>query len=310
MTHNILPTTTVDTSSQAAFVKSLDEIRMHVAEEDRERFEAAVEELMYAPFINNGKKINLDKSINDEVLDKFCREVIKTQFAANPEIYLDVMKSYFDGKTAHEIMINADKCILSRLERETTALQKRILLNETKLNKVLAEKIREDIRMTASRMIVEQILIDQAQYCYDKSFSTAYLNFRITNNTSIPIRKIYIDGILKTPGRSIPWIKDSITCKFPGGLEPNEQRLINLETYASEWEGEADGYVFANRDDLVLTLRVSDFKGPDGERIVAQGGDSDLAQTTSDLERHIAEDRKRIEGLTEQISEIRHRIPS
>jgi len=306
MTHNILPTTTVDTSSQAAFVKSLDEIRMHVAEEDRERFEAAVEELMYAPFINHDRKINLDRFINEEAWGRLITQVLKARFDANPEFYLDAVTSYLDGKTASEIMIDADKRVLSRLESQLTALKGCILENEAELNETFAKSIEGEIQIDLAKTMIGQISIGQARYSYPEDGGFACLSYQITNNTPIPIRKVYIDAILETPGRSTPWVEDLITLKVPGGIEPGEQLSFKQEMWHDIWKHGP----FRNRDDLVLTLRALDFEGPEGECIVAQDGDSDVVQTISDLERRIAGGRKRIEGLTEKISEIRHHISS
>ena len=54
------------------------------------------------------------------------------------------------------------------------------------------------------------------------------IELTVRNNTGHPVSRAYFEGVLSTPGRSVPWIKDSFNYQISGGLEPNEESTWRL----------------------------------------------------------------------------------
>ena len=99
--------------------------------------------------------------------------------------------------------------------------------------------------------------------------------------------------MLETPGRSIPWVDDSINYRFSGGLEPGETQELELASNMfSEWSKKG----LKDRKDLMLTLEVVNLVGPDGQEIV----DSSMEE--------IERNKQRLERLKNQLVDVNKKI--
>ena len=89
------------------------------------------------------------------------------------------------------------------------------------------------------------------------------IEFTFTNGSKISLSRIYCDGVLHTPSRTIPWVKDSFNFEISGGIEPDETLtwIISPNSYG-DW-----GNAPKNRDDMELSLIVFKVDGPSGKTL-------------------------------------------
>ena len=81
----------------------------------------------------------------------------------------------------------------------------------------------------------------------------------VRNGTEYAIARVFFSGVYASPGRSVPWLKDTLNHAIPGGLEPGETAQWSLvPNMFNEW-GELEA-----RADAVLSLAVTRLEGPDG----------------------------------------------
>ena len=88
------------------------------------------------------------------------------------------------------------------------------------------------------------------------------IELTVKNGTQYPISRAYFKGILATPGRSIPWLKDDFNYSIPGGLEPGEEATWELwQNMFSRW-----GHVEMH-DDAIFTVEVEQLDGADNKTL-------------------------------------------
>jgi hypothetical protein len=85
------------------------------------------------------------------------------------------------------------------------------------------------------------------------------ISLTVKNETGKPILRASFLGTLISPGRAVPWLKDTFSYQIRGGLEPGEAATWDLApNMFSEW-GKVE-----YRNDMVLTVEVVKLEGPDG----------------------------------------------
>lgn len=152
------------------------------------------------------------------------------------------------------------------------------------LDAAIAEDAAAAHRIVAERKkyaaVFDNVHIDGARYSIEHSFiDQPVISFTITNGSKIPIKRIYLHGILTSPGRSIPWVSGDINYAFSGGIEPGEVQHLDLEpNMFGEWKID-DAY--SKRPDLKLEMSVSNVEGADGQQIL-HGDPGDAAEKTAD----------------------------
>ena len=84
----------------------------------------------------------------------------------------------------------------------------------------------------------------------------------VRNGMAQAISHAYFRGIVRSPGRAVPWIDENFNYRIPGGLEPGEQVEWGLEpNMFSEW-----GNVRVP-DDAAFTVEVVRLDGAEGSEI-------------------------------------------
>jgi hypothetical protein len=129
-------------------------------------------------------------------------------------------------------------------------------------------------KSTASIRTLNAIQVYDSKYHWKSNgFSLEPLiSFSISNYTAIPIRRIFLDAVLSSPGRTVPWVKESFNYEFPGGLEPGEVQYLNLDPgYSGNWRHQDLKTV----KDALLTLTVRDAEDADGQRIRVEFSEDD-----------------------------------
>jgi hypothetical protein len=114
----------------------------------------------------------------------------------------------------------------------------------------------------------------------------------LVNKGKIAIKKIYIEGTLQTPGRSVPWVKESFNYEISGGVEPGESRAFSL---APNQFGAWGKVTPTETSGAALNLRLLDFEDPTGKRV--GGGSAELLVNQE-------KSAKRIESLEAKITAL------
>ena len=116
----------------------------------------------------------------------------------------------------------------------------------------------------------------------DSFMSQPTIEFTVRNKTKLPIRKLFAQGVVISPGRTLPWVDEVFNYEFPGGLEPSEERHLRL---APNTFGEWGNRDLSDRDDLVLTIVITGLEDAEGRVVEDEGQDRvlELRQRLSTL---------------------------
>lgn len=97
------------------------------------------------------------------------------------------------------------------------------------------------------------------------------IELSVLNETDHAISRAYFVGTVASPGRSVPWLKESFNYSIRGGLEPGESATWKLAPNSlSEW-GTVDA-----PPDAVFTVEVVKVDGSDGEALYDAEGLSEF----------------------------------
>lgn len=272
---------TIDTSSKAAFERSIAEVQEALPETDRERLRPALVQIMLGEHSPDGKPLAQLASLATIMRDE--------------EALLARIQPIVDGKTGRQVIRIADERALERYMRQMAALTEEISALEMEIENASAI-------MRAGQQTLEEIELSGARYYWsdDSVFAEPVVDFRVTNRSDAAIRKIFVHGLLETPGRSVPWVDDSFYYEFRGGLEPGEDRhlILAINRYA-DWGNED----LKSRDDLVLTLTIANIEDADGKRLIAVD-ENEVAEK----EERVRSLREKGEGLAEKVREMESRL--
>ncbi|WP_375397855.1 hypothetical protein [uncultured Sphingomonas sp.] len=156
------------------------------------------------------------------------------------------------------------------------------------IDKAIAEDAAAIQRIKAERAkyaaVFDNIHIDGARYhVVNNGFmDDPTISFTITNGAKFPIKRVYLHGILTSPGRAIPWVSDDINYEFSGGLEPGENQALDLApNMFGAWKID-DRY--SRRPDLMLVLTVTNVEDAGGQQLL-QGDPGDVAAKAADADK-------------------------
>ncbi len=164
------------------------------------------------------------------------------------------MRTQFDGKTASEVMSEAARVRAERDERERQQ-------GLSEIEELLEKKQRAEIakQQLAKFKVLRSRFYKQSQRFGDPE---PIIVLELTNGTPSAISRAYFQGTLASPGRQIPWLKETFNYQVPGGIEPGETASWSLAPNRfSEW-----GKVRVP-EDAVLTVEPYRLDGPDGEAL-------------------------------------------
>ena len=249
----LLPEPTIDTSTDESIRQSSQKVRESLPEAERAEFDEAIQLLAFS-------KINLKD--------------IFTEGAAGAGNLENKMKESLNGKTASEIIAEAERI---KIEREARQRQQALdEIKELELMKSNAESSKEKLKNFI--VIRSRFFQEEQQYRVKQQI----IAITVKNGTNEAVSRAYFEGVLASPRRSVPWHKDTFNYSISGGLEPGEEQSWRLApNMFSDW-----GQIEVPSD-AVFTVTVERIDGADG---------SALYSTTEFTER----DRKRLEELKEK----------
>lgn len=230
----------IDASSEEQLKSSIENVKNSLSKEDQEKFE---ESLMFLAMQN------LDLS------DIFQTDLDPDDLTEN---YLNRVKNELDGKSASEVISQAD-VLRNELEEEQRkqALEEIQELEEKKREAEIAIEELTKFEVSRSRFYKrEEMFSDQP-----------VIEISVINNTNYAISRAYFRGTYATPGRQVPWLVEDFNYSISGGLEPGEEQSWNLApNQFGEW-GKLEV-----RSDAVLTIEVTRLDGPNGEALFNSQG--------------------------------------
>jgi len=221
---------TVDGSSEDAMKSSVDAMKKSLSPAESDRLGKA---LMVIAFASSGGNL--------------------LEVAQNPDSFAENARRSLDGKTAEQIIAEADRITAERLARE----------REQALAEV-QELQREKAEAEATRVKLAAFEIAKSRFYKKKGTfrEEPVIELVVKNGTEHAVSRAYFKGTLSTPGRSVPWLVEDFNYQIAGGVEPGETAQWNLApNMFSEWGKVQD------RPDMVFTVEVTRLDGADGEAL-------------------------------------------
>lgn len=227
----------INASSLDIYKKSVENIKKKLTAEEAKMLDEALT-ILFFPEIKDGNLFSTLSNMSDTsgLEKKFLRSV--------------------NGKSARQVIALANQRTKERKKKELQNINAEIVELEKK------KKAYED-----SRMMLESIKVTDAKYYMrDSGFmKVPIIDFKVTNETSIPLSRIFFYGTVATPGRTIPWISEDFNHTVRGGLEPGEHRHLQLNpNMFSGWAGDFD------QEGSILTIDVINAMDAKDEYIAAE----------------------------------------
>lgn len=170
---------------------------------------------------------------------------------------LDAALASLDGKSAEEIMQEADAIIAAREAREREQALQEIAELEQRVRDAEAAK-QELAKFTINRSRFH------LQYDRYSVRPEPILELSMTNGTDQAVGRVFAVGTIASPGRTIPWLIEDFNFSVSGGIEPGEEYETRLNpNMFSEW-----GKV-RPPSDAVFTVEVVELEKGDGERFLS-----------------------------------------
>lgn len=224
----------IDASSDESMRDSISKVKESLSPEQKEKFEQAVMALLFAGV--DGENLFLMAADSDGASRR--------------------LKDRLDGKTALEIIAEADKIIQQRDAEKRKKIAAEI--SELLEKKALADEAREKLKL---------FQVFHAEFHYPDTghgYRRPVMYLKIANGLDQAVSHAYCHGLLATPGRSVPWVSADFNFSISGGLEPGEEMTTKLEPNRFGKWGEAP----QERTDMVFAVSVLRVDGADGKPIL------------------------------------------
>jgi len=235
------PAPRVDTSSEEALKASLDRVRESLSEDQRVRFDEAVNMLTFR-----------ERDLKEALIRGLTGRSGTEEDAMNP----------LHGKTGKEIIDEAGRILEERRRKEREQALGEI--SELEKKRTHSREAREQLdrfKVVRSRFYKEPVGFLGPQ---------PFVELTVRNGTAQVISRVHFVGTVGSPDRSIPWLKERFSYRLERNLEPGEEEtwLIPMNPFSS-W-GTTD-----IPDDGVLTVEVFELEGPGGKSLYSRRGFSD-----------------------------------
>lgn len=219
----------------------------------------------------DSKRAEFDEALQVLAFSQIDMKDLFTEGATGAGSLESKMRSALDGKTAEEVIAEAERIKAERHARERTqALEEIRELEEKRQISVEAREELKKFEVLRSRFTMREREFMGKQ---------PIIELTVKNGTSSPVSRAYFEGTIASPNRSVPWLKDTFNYSISGGLEPGEEATWSLApNMFSDW-GKVDAPA-----DAVFTVTVERLDGPDGEALYSVRGFGEReAQRLSEL---------------------------
>lgn len=193
------------------------------------------------------------------------KNILDAATSGNAETVAAGFKAKLDGMTRSDVMAKADQLTKERHERERAQALAEIKELEAKVQ--AAEAAKADL--AKFQVVRSRFYQREEKYSFRKK---PIIELTVKNGTEHAISRVYFEGTVASPGRSVPWIKDTFNYQIAGGLEPGEEVSWSLApNQFSDW-----GKTVVPAD-AVLTLVTYKIDGANGETLYSAEGLSERA---------------------------------
>lgn len=221
----------IDTTSDDSTKTSIQKVKESLSGDKQKEFEDAIKIIAYS-------KVNL-------------KDIMLQGQNASTNIHAEI-KSVLNGKTADQVIAEANKIRSEQLAREKTQALEEIKELEQKQQASL--KSVEELKKV--QVIRSRFSLVPQKYGNPKPL----IELTVRNGLDKAISRIYFVGTISSEGRSIPWLKEQFNYEISGGLEPNENGIWDLApNMFSKW-GKVDA-----PSDAIFTVVVEKVDGADGK---------------------------------------------
>lgn len=243
------------------------------------------------------------KGLSDAEKDQLAKDMMAVVFSEvnllqagqAPELFQQQMRDRLNGKTREEISqlaIDARKKADDRAEESRKAAEERLREEKEKqlaqIQGEIEELVTAEKKAVSDAESLRKFEVKRSRfYLAEGRFSSdPTIELTVRNGTSAAISRVYFEGVLSSPGRSVPWVKDRFNYQIPGGLEPGEEVTWKLQpNMFGEWSKAPK-----DRTDCVLTVKTLKLDGADEKTML-----------DSEFPEHQA---KRLQQLRESLEEI------
>lgn len=202
----------------------------------------------------DAKKAEFDQALQVLAFSQIDMKALFTEGAAGVGNLEGKMRSALNGKTADEVIGEANKIKAERKARERTqALEEIQELEKKRQASISAGKELKRFEVLRSRFYMKEGNFGRRE---------PIIELTVKNGTNSPVSRAYFEGTIASPGRSVPWHKDAFNYSISGGLEPGEEASWNLAPNMFSGWGRVDAPA-----DAIFTVTVEKLDGPDGETL-------------------------------------------
>lgn len=140
-------------------------------------------------------------------------------------------KELFHGLTGKQVIAKAEEILQERAKREAEEEERNKAEMAVRERKERVEAIEELKGLEAlekqeeeAKENLKKVKVLSATFKHKKAYAGTHptLDIKIQNNTEFPIARVFFKAIVKSPGRSVPWIEEGFNFSINGGIEPNE----------------------------------------------------------------------------------------
>jgi hypothetical protein len=227
----------------------------------------------------------MTKSLTDSEKETFSKSVMYLSMGgmslmemarSDSKLIQMKMMAELNGKTVSQVIAKAEvlrnEKLMARKHREKEQAAEEIKELETshKMSTAAAKELAK-FRVIKSRYYKKKVseLI---------AMEEPVIELSVQNGTSKPVSRVYFRGTLSSPGRTIPWLKDSFNYEISGGLEPGEKADWALApNMFSNW-----GKV-KMKPGMVFTVEAYRIDGADGKALFTNDWNEKKATRLSEL---------------------------
>jgi hypothetical protein len=222
-----------DTSSWSAYQRSSAAIKAKLSNDDLRRLEVALKYLES----DGAPQITLQPQ---NVM------VVRAGYSS-AEAYLGRLGSSINGRSGAAVIQN----LTMKLDAEISAIE---------------------TRMQSADKALAAVEVTGASYRWRRSgnLEQPVIEFSVYNAGKVPISRVYLTGVLTTPNRTIPWVKQAWIRAFKGGLEPRERQRVTVEPRFGEWNDRQLKDLY----NAELKVTVTNFEDVNGEKYLGINLDS------------------------------------
>ncbi len=232
------PAPRIDASSEEAMQTSLERVREALPEKKRTRFDESLTILNFQ-----------EQGLKGDLLDRL----------GVPSRMDEEKKSLIHGKTADEIIAEANRVLTERREKERE--QARAEVAELEARRARSEEDRthlERFKVVRSRFFKERVGFLGPQ---------PFVELTLRNGTSETVTRVHLTGTLSSPDRDVPWLRERFSCWNEDPLEPGEVATWKMPMNPfSAWG------LTQVPEDVILTVELDELEGPKAKTLYSRRG--------------------------------------